>query len=144
MQKSLDNYLETADGAGHVLTHAKLLMKLAGTYQRIVPVHLGQASRLANFKSGIVVILAASGAVAAKLKQMAPTLAERFRQSGVECNGVQVKVQACQIARQSTSSTLKPLSTTASRTIVDLRDTLPDSPLREALDHLLSRAARSE
>ncbi len=144
MQKSLDNYLEAADGAGSVLAHAKLLIKLARLYQRIVPAHLGQVSRLANYKTGIIVILADSGAVAAKLKQMAPTLATRLREGGVECNGVEVKVQAFKTDRQSSTSTMKPLSMNASRNLEGLRDALPDSPLREALVTLLERAVRSE
>ena len=65
MHKSLENYLAADDGAGKLVAHASLLFKLAQIYQSIAPVHLRQASRLANYKSGIVVVHAASGAVAA-------------------------------------------------------------------------------
>ena len=65
MNYSLESYLDAADGAGKVLAHARLLMKLTHLYQEIAPPHLGQASSLANYKSGIIVILAASGAIAA-------------------------------------------------------------------------------
>jgi hypothetical protein len=44
------------EGAGKVLAHARLLAKLAGLFQEIAPPHLGQASSVANYKSGIVVI----------------------------------------------------------------------------------------
>ena len=144
MQKSLENYLEAADGAGKVMAHARLLVKLTHLYQEIAPTHLGQASRLANYKSGIIVIHAVSGALAAKLRQMAPTLAESFSKRGIECNGVQVKVQARKINTQSRASTQKPLSSRSSRSLEDLRDSLPDSPLRSALESLLTHAARQE
>ena len=144
MNHSLESYLDAADGAGKVLAHARLLMKLTHLYQEIAPPHLGQASHLANYKSGIIVIHAASGAIAAKLRQMAPTLADGFSIRGVECNGVQIKVQARKINAQSTASTKKPLTPRTSHTLESLRDTLPNSPLRTALETLLSRSARTQ
>jgi hypothetical protein len=144
MQKSLENYLDTADGAGKVLAHARLLIKLTHLYQDIAPANLSQASRLANYKSGIIVIYAANGVLAAKLRQLAPTLAEGFSQRGIECNGVQVKVQALESHAQSRTSTRKPLSARASGELERLRDALPASPLRAALEILLARAAKGE
>jgi hypothetical protein len=144
MQKSLENYLEAADGAGKVLAHARLLIKLTRLYQELAPAHLGAASRLANYKSGIIVIHAASGAVAAKLRQLAPTLADGFGQRGVVCNGVQVKVHADEGGAQARASRQKPLTSRASRELAGLRDSLPASPLRAALENLLARAAIRE
>lgn len=144
MQKSLENYLEATDGAGKVLAHARLLIKLANLYQKIAPAHLSQASTLANYKSGIIVIHATSGAVAAKLRQLAPSLADGFSKKGIECNGVQVKVQAPEINTQSMTSTQKPLSIKAEQSLCELRDHLPQSPLRSALENLLARALIKE
>jgi len=144
MQKSLENYLDTADGAGQVLAHARLLTKLAHLYQDIAPANLRQASRLANYKSGIIVIHAANGVLAAKLRQLAPTLAQGFSKRGFECTGVQVKVQASESHAQSRTSTQKPLSARAAGKLEGLRDALPASPLRAALETLLARAAKGE
>ena len=144
MQNPLETYLEAADGAGKVLAHARLLMKLTHLYKEIAPAHLGQASNLANFKSGIIVIHAVSGAVAAKLRQLAPTLADGFSKRGIECTGVQVKVQARKISMQSMTSTQKPLSLRASHEIEGLCDALPASPLKAALEHLLAHAAKEK
>ena len=144
MQNSLENFLEAADGAGKVLAHARLLIKLTHIYQEIAPTHLGQASSLANYKSGTIVIHAVSGAVATKLRQLAPTLADGFSKRGIECNGVQVKVQARKNIAQSTSSTQKPLSAKTSKELEALRDSLPSSPLRAALTTLLEHAAKQE
>ena len=144
MQKSLENYLEATDGAGKVLAHARLLIKLANLYQKIAPAHLSQASTLANYKSGIIVIHATTGAVAAKLRQLAPSLSDGFSKRGIECNGVQVKVQAPEINTQSMTSTQKPLSIKAEQSLCELRDHLPQSPLRSALENLLARALIKE
>ena len=144
MQKPLENYLEATDGAGKVLAHARLLIKLANLYQKIAPAHLSQASTLANYKSRIIVIHATSGAVAAKLRQLAPSLADGFSKKGIECNGVQVKVQAPEINTQSMTSTQKPLSIKTEQSLCELRDHLPQSPLRNALENLLARALIKE
>ena len=144
MQNLLENYLEAADGAGKVLAHARLLMKLAHLYEGIAPAHFGQASNVANYKSGIIVIHAASGAVAAKLRQLAPRLADEFSKRGVECNEVQIKVQAREIQSQSRTSTQKPLSARTSGELSGLAGSLPASPLRSAIETLLLRAAKPE
>lgn len=143
MQNPLESYLNAADGAGPIVAHARRLIYLERLYQAIAPSHLGLSSHLANYKSGTVVIHAANGAVAAKLRQMAPSLADGFVRKGVECNGVQIKVQAEQIEKQSITSTQKPLSRDTCETLVHLRDSLPDTPLKEALGVLLDRAAKN-
>ena len=144
MPNTLEDFLESADGAGKVLAHAKLLLRLTHLYAEIAPAHLRQASTIANYKSGIIVIHATSGAVAAKLRQLAPSLADGFSKRGVECSGVQIKVQATEIARQSRASMPKPLSAPTSRHLAGLRDSLPESDLRRAVDTLIQRAAKEE
>lgn len=144
MQNPLENYLQSADGAGKVLAHARLLIKLAHLYQGMAPAHLCQASCVANYKSGIIIIHAVSGAVAAKLRQLAPTLVNEFLKRGVECNEVQVKVQAHEIKSQSRDATQKPLSARTSGELSGLAGSLPLSPLRSAIETLLSRAAKQE
>lgn len=144
MTDSLQHYLETTEGAGKVLVHARLLAKLAALFQEIAPPHLGQASAVANYKSGIVLIHASSGAVATKLRQMAPTLADELSKRGVECRGLQVKVQARRRHETAPAATPKPLSARTSDQLTALSQSLPASPLRTALEHLLARAAREE
>lgn len=144
MSNLLQNYLETAEGAGKVLAHAKLLARLAALYQEIAPPHLGQASALANYKSGIMLIHATTGAVATKLRQMAPTLVDELLKRGFECRGVQVKVQAADRRAPVRPAAQKPLSTRTGQTLTALSSSLPASPLRGALEKLLERAAREE
>ncbi len=144
MQNSLEHYLEATDGAGRLMTHARLLVKLARLYREIAPPHLLQASTLANYKSGTIVIHAHSGAIAAKLRQLATTLTEGFSQRGIECTGVQIKVQAPDNPAQSWHATQKPLGTGAFEALEHLRDSLPDDALRQAIEHLLTHSARKE
>lgn len=142
--ESLDSLLTHSDGAGRLIAHAKLLQKLSRIYRNGVPEHLGAASRVANYKSGTVVIHADNGAVAVKLRQMAPRLANEFSSRGVECNGVTVKVQALEISRHSSEIPVRPLPTTASQALGRLADEMRPSPLREAIETLLRRSLKEE
>lgn len=142
MQNSIENYLQSADGAGKVLAHAKLLIKLARCYQELAPTHLAQASRLVNYTPGTVIIHADNNAVAAKLRQLAGTLAEGFSRNGWQCNEIQVKVQVHDNPEQLRKVTPRNLNSEAITELERLYDSLPDSPLREAVDNLIKRAAR--
>jgi hypothetical protein len=144
VSNSLQNYLEAAEGAGKVLAHAKLLVRLAGIYREMTPSHLADASSVANYKSRVLVIHADSGAVATKLRQMAPTLATELMKRGLECSGVQVKVHARQGHQPTRVATQKPLSARTSQELAALSESLPASPLRHALENLLTRSARRE
>ena len=141
---SIDDFLTDSEGAGRLMAHARLLHKLGRIYAQVIPEHLGQASRVANFKSGTVVIHADNGAVAVKLRQMAPSLTNEFSKRVAECSGVTVKVQALDIPHQSSEATVKPLPDGACRSLSSLAESLPASPLREALETLLKRSARQE
>lgn len=144
MPNTLENYLEAPDGAGKILAHARLLMRLSALYQQIAPAYLADASHLANYKSGIVVVHADNGTIAAKLRQLGPTLADGFSRRGIECNGVQVRVQGDKIAHQSITSTPKPLTENTCDELRALHDNLPEGPLRTALDTLLDRALKAQ
>ncbi|MDQ5916868.1 MAG: hypothetical protein QG584_2762 [Pseudomonadota bacterium] len=144
MSHSLDRFLANTDAAGSVMAHARLLQKLARIYENSAPEHLGKASRVANYKSGTVVIHADNGAVAVKLRQMAPTLANEFSKRGVECNGVTVKVQAIEISQHFQSPTGHTLPAGAGRALAELAAGMPASPLREAIETLLERSAKAE
>lgn len=142
MHASLEQYLDSADGAANVMAHARLLLKLGRKYETIVPAGLRHLSRVANYKSGKIIIHADNGTVATKLRQMSTSLCQRLSQLGVECSVMEIKVQPREIPYQSNPSTTKPISAKAGATLNDRAREMPaDSPLRAALQHLLERAA---
>ena len=125
------------------MAHGSLLLKLNGVLTQSLPSSLQGVVRVANVKSGKVILLVENGSVAAKLRQMATRLQTLFRTAGVECNGVEVKVQPSETLFESTGSTVKPLSDAGCSHLEKLSSSLPEGDgLRKALEHLLSRAAR--
>lgn len=126
------------------MAHARLLLALARRFESALPPGLGSAARIANFKSGKVVIHADNGAVAARIRQMSQRICDELSKGSVECNGIEVKVQPRQIPSQSRISTLKPLTGQACGALRSAAGKMPEGPLRAALEELLKRAVRQE
>ncbi len=144
MLNTLEDFLEAPEGAGSLLAHARLLLRITHLYSEIAPSHLYQASTVANYKSGFIVIHAENGAVATKLRQLANTLAQGFSKRGIECSGVLVKVQVKTIEAKSGNCHKKPLSSSSLLALRELHDSLPASELREAVGRLIQRSAKAE
>ncbi|MBL8418005.1 MAG: DUF721 domain-containing protein [Dechloromonas sp.] len=144
MTNVLEHYLDNDAAAGRVMAHARLLLKLTRRFEACAPVAVAHAARVANFKSGKIVIHADNGAVAAKIRQMSQRLCDELSKGGAQCSGIEVKVQPRQIPCQSMASTLKPLSASTCGVLRSTSENLPKGPLRDALETLLASAARQE
>jgi hypothetical protein len=144
MYKGPEQYLDSDAAAGRIMAHARLLLKLSRRFEAVAPAGLRHAAHVANYKSGIVVIHADNGAVAAKIRQLSQRLSDELSKGGTECSCIEVKVQPRQIPSQSTTSTLKPLSGKAIGMLRSTSEKLPKGSLKEALERLLARAATAE
>jgi hypothetical protein len=140
--RSLDAYLNSAGDLARLSAHAGRLIKLQRIFEKIAPAYLAASSRVANFKLGKVVIHADSGAVAAKLRQLLPSLVGEFSSEAVEVTEILVKVQPAYAAPQHKSGGRSPVIASSAKTnLTRLAAELPaDSPLKEALDRLVRRS----
>ncbi|RTL53125.1 MAG: DUF721 domain-containing protein [Rhodocyclaceae bacterium] len=142
---SLGKFLDADSGLARFSAHASRLMRLQRAYEQAVPPALVRSGRVANVKQGVVVILASSGAAAAKIRQVAPRLTDVFRQVGVEISEVQVKVQPAEprpAAQPVVGSSLKAM---AKQGLEKLSSQLPeDSPLKGALERFTRRVKVKE
>jgi hypothetical protein len=121
---------------------AARLLKLQRLYERAIPAALSRHGRVANMKSGIIVIHAQNGAVAAKIRQLTPRLAEVFRQEGVDLNEIRVRVQPNPVAPVLNNSGVRSsigIETKQGLTLL-AQKLPPDSPLRGALDRFVERS----
>jgi len=144
MYKGPEQYLDSDASGARLMAHARLLLKLSRRFETLAPAGLRHAARVANYKSGTVVIHTDNGAVAAKLRQMSQRLCDELSKGGAECNVMLVKVQPRDLPFRSISSTQKPLSAKAIETLQASTTALPEGPLKGALARLLERAARRE
>lgn len=137
----LDDHLKADESMARLAVHASRLQKLQQILEKTVPSLLARSCRVANFKLGVLVIHAENGAVAAKLRQMAPSMSATFQSAGEQIAEIRIKVQPQEIAHEHKPHAQAAILGEDSRARIDhLADTLPDGPLKAALEKLVLRS----
>lgn len=138
--RTLDDCLNADQAMARLAAHAGRLQKLQSLFAEAVPASLVRYCRVANLKAGALIIHAENGAVAAKLRQMAPTLTGEFRHKGEEVTEIRIKVQPLDAAPQHAPRIIAaPIGASSRAGLSKLSESLPDGPLRESLQRFLQR-----
>ena len=131
-------FLNQPDGIAPLMPQARRLIELRKILAAMLPESLARSCSIANYKQGKVVIFAANGATAAKLKLMLPTLSEQLSQRGIEVTGLEVCVQPLSSCSQVVEKSAK-ISREATLELARLCEQLPDSELKTTLGKFASR-----
>ena len=137
----ISNYLKTSPELAAVTRHAERLIELQHLLGAVMPPALAQHCRVANLKQGKLVLHAANPLVAAKLRQMIPSLSEALTSRGWQITAIQVGVQGYNAASQQFTEGPAPLSTGARAKLAELAGATGDQQLRDALQHLLASSS---
>lgn len=114
------------------------LVELQKIWNGIVPAALQPFTRAGGVKHRRITVFADNGAVAAKLKLLAPNLLKNLQNKGVEVTSIRVEVQVKSL-RRAPSHVPRTLSSQAAASLIQLAEQLPDSPLRLSLQRLAKR-----
>jgi hypothetical protein len=142
--RHLDRILDTSPVLLRLSSQAELIARARRVYSQFVPAALSQVSAVMNVKSGKMLLRADSGAVAARLRQLAPSLIGRLQIEGLDVRDVIVQTQPGLEPRSAAIRTGggREVSVRSQRDLRDLVQTLPEGdPLRRSLERLLARAA---
>ena len=136
----LDRILGAEAELQPLLAKVRELGVLAGLVQSFLSAELACEARVASYKDGKLLLLAANPAAAAKLRLLAPALARFLLERRWQVNLVSVRVQPM----RSPGAALSPrkhvhLSTPALSSLRALYARLAPSPAREALARMLRR-----
>ncbi|WP_043349787.1 DciA family protein [Cupriavidus basilensis] len=153
--KPLNDWLDKAGPVSALMQTARELAVLEAEVLSLLPRGLQDGIAVAGVKQdarGIgqgqsertLLLLAAHGAAAARVRQVVPTLLSRLQQRGSQITAIRVRVQP-EVGRQGdwdTGPVVKPkvarMSATGLSSLTQLAQELPASPLRDALNTLLS------
>jgi hypothetical protein len=121
-----------------VLEKAREIRALAGLVDGFLPADLACQVRVANFRDGTLVVIAANPAVAAKLRLLVPSLSRFLVNQRAQVKAVSLRVQPnsaqnAVAARQKTAH----LSTHTIESLRELEERMEPSEAREALARLL-------
>ena len=114
-------------------------MALQRTFEQVAPASLIHFSRVLQLERQILILGANNGAIASKLRQLAPELTAAFKNRGCEVTGIQVRVQVTQTSAKN-PVTRHALSAAGRKRLIELAVELPDSPLKNALQRLAKKS----
>lgn len=114
------------------------LVDLQKLWSGIVPAALQPFTRAGGVKHRRITVFADNGAVAAKLKLLAPNLLKNLQNKGVEVTSIRVEVQV-KSQRRAPTHAPRILSNQAAASLTQLAEKLPDSPLKQSLQRLAKR-----
>lgn len=132
------SFLSAAPNLQTLMQEAKKLLALQNAWDEIAPKPLTTASKVGAVHGQTLIVYASNGAVAAKLRQLAPSLLAKFQERAVEVTAIRVDVQveAPPPARKQKDLAL---SRNALNNLEELERSLATSPLKNALQTLIHR-----
>ena len=128
-----------------LFSYTEKLTAMQQVFMKIAPPQLAQHCALGALVEGDLTIYARSGAIAAKLRQMLPSLLLKFRARGYEVTAIRVTVQANY--RSITGRELsangpagkRQIGQAGMKSLGGLAAGLPRSPLKSAIESLLKK-----
>ena len=140
--KRIGDYLDRGDGTSRLVPQAALLLAIRQHLSEALPDNLRRSCAIANYKQGVVVVIAGNNAVAAKLRHYEPKIIETLGKRGLKATGIRVEVQgAHSFAPQVPEKKALFLAPSAAEALARLARRLPDSRLKQAVN-ALSRKTR--
>jgi hypothetical protein len=136
----ISRYLKASPELAAIAQHAERLIALQHLFEAIAPPLLARSCRVANFKQGKLVLLAANNLLAAKLRQIVPSLTDEFCNRGWQVTAIHVAVQQSGDELQ-TARSVEPLAPAVRARLAEFAERVDDPRLRESLEHLLQTAA---
>jgi hypothetical protein len=115
------------------------LREVQKLYATLVPPYLRSASRVGSVAREELKLFADSGAVATRLRLLAPDLLLEFRAKGWQFSAIRVGVQVRIRPETAPKKAREPLDGNARRALQRAADELDDSPLKQAMQRLAKR-----
>jgi hypothetical protein len=136
---SLDQWIASGDGLARYAAHGQRLLQLQRLFEATLTKDLKPHARVANIKSGKLLIHTTGGAVAARIRQLGPSIARELSLKGAQVTQIVVRVQVRDQPRRYTETIRPDLPGVQQKQgLTKLTQSLPDdSPLKGALRHLL-------
>jgi hypothetical protein len=134
----LNAILNSSNELSQLANKARQLMALQQSFEQVIPASLKSGCHVMQLDKTILTVSADNGAIASKLRQMTTELVSKLHINGCEVTLIQVVVQVS--APAYLPATEKPtISQSGKSRLVELADSLTDSPLRDALNRLAKR-----
>ena len=137
--------IRESEGFAPIQDRLQRISRLQHSFVDALPVGLVESCRVATVEGSTLVIAAANGASAAKLKQMLPRLLESFRENKKQ----EQEVTVIQVIVQPDYFRLEPVATPGparfpmpTDKLADLAASLDESPLKDTIERIRKKRER--
>ncbi len=138
--RKLSALIGNAAGLSMLTRTMRRLAALQRLYAVCAPPDLAQASRVVGDHDGVLVIAADNGAIAAKLRQLAPRLHKNLQKQTAEVTGIRIRVQVAPATPAAAAGAKKsPLPVDSIDNFENLSRQVKDPGLRSALARFAAR-----
>jgi hypothetical protein len=136
--------LGNSDELKGLSARTRRLRELQTLYFGSAPRELAEASRVRNYRAGTLFVSADNAAVAAKLRQLAPTLLSSIRKTEAEITVLRIDVQVSGAAFERRPKSRKTaLTPDALGKLAALSEQVANAGLKSALETLVRRHRRT-
>jgi hypothetical protein len=135
VSQRLNSYFGTSPELRRLSGQARELLALQRHYEQLAPPALARFSHVLQLERQTLTLAAGNGAVAAKLRQLAPELLRQLQDRGCEITEIRVRVQVGLPPAKCHGVPVR-LSAAGRRQLIDSAEKMPDSPLKSALRRL--------
>ena len=146
--RKINFYLSTLGASDQqgLFAQADQLILMQRALIESIPPQLAKFCSLGEFSGGNLTLYAGNGAIAAKLRQISPSLLLKFRKKGYEVTAIRIAVQAHIHTEGMDNSAAKKLQIGQAgvESLNQLAAELPSSPLKMAIESLLKKQAKQQ
>lgn len=139
--RRLNTLLDATPELKTLAARARQIHALQKIWETVAPSPLNSHSHIGLPQNGHLTVYTSSSAVAAKLNMQTPTLLKKLQKQGVEVTSIRVEVQVTPKIRVP-ARPARRISPNAAKNVLQLVETLPDSPLQKALQRLAKHLKR--
>jgi hypothetical protein len=139
--KPLTSFVEQSQPLAAIRAEVRRLEALRAGLAAALPAYLAASSLVGSCRDGTVSVVADNPAAAAKLRQLAPRLVKKLRETGAEVTQLQVRVQPDPGLRAGLPAdcVTRSLSAVSARSIALSSSIISDQRIKTALIRLSSR-----
>ena len=138
MSHQINSYFDSNQELRSLLLKAEQLRALQQSFEQVAPAALVRFSHVMLLEQTILTLMADNSAVAAKLRQLAPRLAQLLTEIGCEVTAIQVRVQVA-LPLIFRPEPPPALSAAGKKRLIASSEKLPSSLLKNALQRLAKK-----
>lgn len=137
--RKLQSYFGATATLAALAGQAERMRTLQQYWEQVAPQPLAETCQVGGARDQVLVLYANNGAIAAKIRQLAPTLLDKFKKNGFEVTAIQVRVQVHRPAPDKKPARRPRIGSVGMASLRQLAERLEASPLRKALERMLER-----